>query len=86
MNDSPLKSIELPPLDDAALKRIIDKIVEAFHPLRIILFGSHARGDHRPDSDVDLFVEMETDDPPLERRVKIRRLFRPSPCGMDILV
>ena len=27
MNDSPLKSIELPPLDDAALKRIIDKIV-----------------------------------------------------------
>ena len=86
MNESKLKPIELPPLDDAALKGIVQKIVNAFHPLRIILFGSRARGDHRLDSDLDLFVEMETQDTPAERRVKIRQLFRPSLCGMDILV
>ena len=86
MNGSTLKQIELPPVDEATLQGIVQKIVEAFHPLRIILFGSRARGDYGADSDVDLFVEMETQDPPAERRVKVRRLFRPSPCGMDTLV
>jgi len=86
MNGSKLKPIELPVVDDAAIAGIVGKIVKAFHPRRIILFGSRARGDHRADSDVDLFVEMETTDPPVERRVKIRQLFRPSVCGMDILV
>ncbi len=33
----------------------------AFHPRRIVLYGSRARGDHRPDSDYDLFVEIETE-------------------------
>jgi len=86
MNGLELKAIETPPLDDAILQSIVRKIVDAFHPLRIILFGSRARGDHCADSDLDLFVEMESSDAPAERRVKIRRLFRPSPCGMDILV
>ena len=34
------------------------KMVEAVHPLRIILFGSAARGDMRPDSDIDLLIVM----------------------------
>ena len=85
-NTSILKPIELPALDDEVLQSIVRKIAEAFHPLRIILFGSQARGEHRAHSDVDLFVEMKTADPTLERRLKVRRLFRPSLCGMDILV
>jgi uncharacterized protein len=32
------------------------QIVDLVHPLRIILFGSHARGDARPDSDIDLLI------------------------------
>jgi predicted nucleotidyltransferase len=28
---------------------------------RVYLFGSRARGDHRPDSDIDLAVEMDLD-------------------------
>src|SRR4030095_14121029 len=35
-----------------------DRIVRDFHPLRLILFGSHARGDARPESDVDLLVVL----------------------------
>jgi len=35
------------------------KLVDLYRPVRITLFGSHARGDARPDSDVDLLVEME---------------------------
>jgi len=35
-----------------------ERIVQRFHPVRVILFGSHARGDARPDSDVDLLVML----------------------------
>ena len=34
------------------------RVVESFHPLRIILFGSATRGEFNPDSDVDLLVVM----------------------------
>ena len=43
-------------LEQATLDNIIKRIVEVAHPERIILFGSAARGDARPDSDVDLLV------------------------------
>lgn len=59
MNGSTRKQIELPPVDEETLHRIVQKIVEAFHPLRIILFGSRARGDHAEDSDLDLFVKWK---------------------------
>lgn len=42
----------------AALDRLVEGIVEAVHPLRIILFGSAARGDTGPDSDLDVLVVM----------------------------
>ncbi|HSN75706.1 MAG TPA: nucleotidyltransferase domain-containing protein [Anaerolineae bacterium] len=34
------------------------RIARDFDPLRIILFGSHARGDSTPDSDIDLLVVL----------------------------
>ncbi len=38
------------------IQHMVDRIVQRFHPVRVILFGSHARGTARPDSDVDLLV------------------------------
>ncbi|MBA4155982.1 MAG: nucleotidyltransferase domain-containing protein [Gemmatimonadetes bacterium] len=40
----------------AVLERIVRQIVEIAHPERIILFGSAARGEMGPHSDVDLLV------------------------------
>jgi len=40
------------------LDKILQRVIEAVHPLRVILFGSAARGEMTPDSDVDLLVVM----------------------------
>jgi predicted nucleotidyltransferase len=44
--------------DEHQLEQLVRRIVEAVHPLRIILFGSAARGEMGTDSDVDLLVVM----------------------------
>ncbi len=38
------------------LREILRRIVESASPEKIILFGSTARGDRKPDSDVDLLI------------------------------
>jgi predicted nucleotidyltransferase len=68
------------------LEDVTSRIVEAFNPNKIILFGSHAYGHPTPDSDVDLLVVMQSDDRPVERAAKISRVLRPRPFPMDILV
>ncbi len=46
---------------------LLDQVVAYFHPRRVIMFGSRARGEAEPDSDVDLLVVLD-DDAPLEKR------------------
>ena len=41
------------------LAHVIPKIVDAFDPDEIILFGSYARGEAEPYSDVDLLIIVE---------------------------
>lgn len=58
---------DLPDEDIRALARILDRLIEAYEPERIYLFGSKARGDFGPDSDFDLIV-IVPDDAPEERK------------------
>jgi len=53
--------------DDPALAEVVRRLVEAYQPERIYLFGSVARGDAGADSDYDLLV-VAPDDAALERR------------------
>src|SRR4051794_11140430 len=48
---------------DAAIAEITRRLVEYFHPERIYLFGSVARGDDGPDSDLDFAVVLPDDAP-----------------------
>lgn len=72
------------------LTAMVRAIVEAAKPERIILFGSLARGDAKPDSDVDLLViESEPFGPSRSRFQEIARLERAMgtiPIATDILV
>jgi predicted nucleotidyltransferase len=47
-------------IEEATLAALVNALVAALHPEKIILFGSAARGDAGPDSDIDLFVQVPT--------------------------
>ena len=54
--------------NDPVLAEIVRRLVEAYQPERVYLFGSHARGEAGPDSDYDLMVVLPDDAPPSLRR------------------
>lgn len=43
---------------------LLRPVVTYYRPQKVILFGSHARGDAGQDSDYDLFVVVDDDTPP----------------------
>jgi len=58
---------------EQTLQRMVREIVAEVHPLRIILFGSAARGQMGPHSDLDVLVIMPNG---THRRETTRRLYR----------
>ena len=77
---------ELPQVDEAAIARMTQRIVEAFHPIRVVLFGSQARGDTGRDSDIDLFIEMQSSESPRARRLAVRELLDDEGYPLDVVV
>ena len=81
---------ELPHLteeDRCALARIMERLIDAYEPERIYLFGSKARGDWGPDSDFDLMVVV-SDAAPVEQqrsRLAYERLWGTGTAA-DVLV
>ena len=69
---------------------MVEVIVREVDPRKVILFGSHARGDARPDSDVDLMVvENLPFSADRSRRAEYSRLsmaLREFPFAKDILL
>ncbi|MGV7229487.1 MAG: nucleotidyltransferase domain-containing protein [Nitrospirales bacterium] len=70
----------------ALLEQVTRTIVERFHPKRIVLFGSHARGDAGSDSDLDVFIEMQTSRRPPERAIEVSAAFGLRPWPLDVVV
>ena len=68
------------------IDRMVKRIVEKFRPERIILFGSHARGEAGPDSDVDLLVVMPVKGSVREKRLEIRQALHHIPVPLDLFV
>lgn len=70
----------------ATITEMVRRIVERFHPDRIILFGSHARGTAGPHSDVDLLVVMEPQGSKRRRAVEIHGLLAGMGVPKDVIV
>lgn len=64
---------------------LVKQIVEEFHPQKVVLFGSYAKGTAGKFSDLDLLIIMETDKSELQQAVVIRQFIKPE-FAMDIIV
>ena len=81
---------ELPRLEAADIDRlleIVQRLVAAYDPERIYLFGSKARGDWGPDSDFDLMVVVSDVAPPEKKRSRLAyEALRGTGTAADVLV
>jgi len=72
---------------DDALAEILRRLVDAYQPDRIYLFGSMARGDADGDSDYDLMVVVPDDAPPERRDSGLAyTVLRGTGLAADVLV
>jgi excisionase family DNA binding protein len=56
---------------DPVLSEIVRRLVEAYEPERVYLFGSAARGESGPDSDYDVLLVVPDDASPERRRARL---------------
>ncbi len=71
------------------LVEIVQRLVTEFNPEQIMLFGSRAWGQPRPDSDYDLFVivnESESETLPLKSAVRAHACLRGLGISKDVIV
>jgi predicted nucleotidyltransferase len=71
---------------DALVEKIVQTIIEAIKPERVILFGSRASGKVRPDSDIDLLVVYSGKKSKHDVQIEIHKLFRHPGFSMDVFV
>ena len=72
------------PLDHLPI--IIERLRQALHPQRIVLFGSYATGTAGPDSDLDLLVVVDRVDDPMAAMLTALRACADLPVPKDIIV
>jgi uncharacterized protein len=59
--------VEYPVLTDELLNEVVRRVLQVGSPHQIVLFGSRARGDARPDSDLDLLILEDSELPRYQR-------------------
>jgi predicted nucleotidyltransferase len=69
-----------------ALSAMTERIVRQFHPTRIVFFGSQARGEAGPESDVDLLIVLPDVANTRQAAIAIRRALSDFPVPKDIIV
>jgi predicted nucleotidyltransferase len=71
---------------EEAIAEITRRIVDACQPVRVYLFGSAARGEEGPDSDLDFLVVVPDDAPEdIVRGSRLDRALRGIPHAADVI-
>jgi uncharacterized protein len=74
-------------IEDQILQVMVDRLIAAFRPDRIYLFGSKARDDENADSDYDLMVVVADDAPSEKLRSRLAyQVLRGTRAAADVLV
>ena len=73
-------------MSEDLVQTMVQRIVERFRPVRVILFGSRARGEAGPWSDVDLLVVLEEVANKHQAMVEILRVLNDLPVCKDVVV
>jgi predicted nucleotidyltransferase len=68
------------------VQEVVRRIVEAAQPDKVILFGSRARGSARPDSDFDLVVIKNSDEPGYRRDASLYLALAGLNAPVDVMV
>ena len=68
------------------IEEMVRRIVERFHPDQVILFGSYARGQAGPNSDVDLLVVMPISGSKRALQLQVRLALHDIRLPKDIIV
>ena len=74
------------PRQNELIDDIVRRIVETAQPDKIILFGSRARGDARPNSDFDVLVIKESSEPRYRRSVPLYVALADVPAEVEVMV
>jgi HEPN domain-containing protein/predicted nucleotidyltransferase len=67
-------------------RRLVIERLAPFHPEKIIVFGSRARGEARPDSDVDLLVVLDGVENSRDLEVELIGALKGVPFAKDVVV
>jgi predicted nucleotidyltransferase len=78
--------VTVPPLSPDTLEQLVNLLVQESGPLKIILFGSFARGEQTSNSDIDVLVVLKTLSNRLHEMVRLRRALAPIRMPIDVLV
>jgi predicted nucleotidyltransferase len=72
---------------DPVLDEIVRRLVEAYQPVQVYLFGSRARGEADASSDYDLLVVVPDEAPPERRRSRLAyEALRGTGVAADVVV
>jgi len=71
---------------EGGIREAVRRIIERFHPVKIILFGSRARGESRPGSDADLLIVMPVKGSRRDAATSIDLVLSGIRLPMDIIV
>ena len=81
--------MKMPAATRTEINKIVKRLVDAYRPEKIILFGSYAYGVPHQDSDVDLLIIKTTSQPFLDRLAQVRKILtdptRSVPLGPIVL-
>jgi predicted nucleotidyltransferase len=72
--------------NEGLVRDIVRRIVDAVQPEKVILFGSQARGDARPNSDFDVLVIKQSDEPRYRRSARLYAALADLPVEVEVMV